>query len=147
MKLSEAYPSKFLAASDLNGRDVTVTIESVELESIGKGSDKDDKLVITMRGKDKKFVVNKTNAKTIAKVLGSDDTDDWSGQRIIIGPREVEFQGDTVWSIRVSLRVPTSTVAAAATTATTAPTTPAPGPQAEHEEPEPEADPEEQPPF
>ena len=108
MKIGEAYPSKYLAAADLDGRDITVTIESVELESIGQGQNKESKLVIAMKGKEKQFVVNKTNAKTISKVLGSDDTDDWIGQRIIIGPREVEFQGDMIWSLRVSLRNPAS---------------------------------------
>ena len=108
MKVGDAYPSKYLAAADLDGRDITVTIESVELESIGQGQNKESKLVIGMKGKDKQFVVNKTNAKTISKVLGSDDTDDWIDQRIILGPREVEFQGDMIWSLRVSLRNPNS---------------------------------------
>ncbi len=35
MKLSEAYPSSFLKADDLQGRDVIATISSVELETIG----------------------------------------------------------------------------------------------------------------
>ncbi len=106
MKTGDAYPSKYLAAADLDGRDITVTIDSVELESIGQGQNKESKLVITMKGKDKSFVVNKTNAKTITKVLGTDETDDWVGQKIIIGPREVEFQGEMIWSLRVSLRNP-----------------------------------------
>lgn len=123
MKISEAYPSKYLAADDLSGKDVTVTIESVSLEEIGKGSDKDHKLVIEFTGKQKSLVCNKTNAKTIAKVLASEDTDDWIGKSIIIGPREVEFQGNMVWSIRVSLRRPGA-----------APTTPAAAPDAEEDD-------------
>lgn len=114
MKVGDAYPSKYLAAADLDGRDITVTIDDVKLEDIGQGQNKEQKLVISMKGKDKQFVVNKTNAKTISKVLGSDDTDDWIGQRIIIGPREVEFQGDMIWSLRVSLRSPASAQAAPA---------------------------------
>lgn len=105
MKLSEAYPSAFLKADDLNGRAVTVTIESVKLEEIGQGRDKDKKLVISFVGKEKKLVCNKTNAGTIGKLHG-DDTDDWEGKQIILQPREVEFQGDMVWSIRVSLQKP-----------------------------------------
>jgi hypothetical protein len=108
MKLGDAYPSKYLTAEDLDGKDVTLTIDSIELEEIGQGADKSKKLVIGFRGKKKQFVVNKTNANTIAKVLGSDDTDDWIDQRITIGPREVEFQGNMVWSIRVSLKKPAS---------------------------------------
>lgn len=106
MNLSQAYPSKFLTADDLQGKDAVVTIASVELEEIGQGRDKSSKLVIGMVGKKKLFVVNKTNAKTIEKVLGSPETDDWIGQRITIGPREVEFQGDMVTALRVSLKPP-----------------------------------------
>lgn len=104
MKLNEAYPSKYLTAEDLMDRDHTLTIADVSCEDIGQGAQKSRKLVITFAGKKKQFVVNKTNAKTIEKVLGSDETDDWIGKQITIGPREVEFQGDMILSIRVSLR-------------------------------------------
>ena len=109
MKLNDAYPSRFLTAEDLNGKDIAVTIASVELEDIGQGHDKSKKLVISMTGKKKAFVVNKTNAGTIAKVLGTDETEEWVDRQIIIGPREVEFQGNMVWSIRVSLKKPGAT--------------------------------------
>lgn len=111
MKLNDAYPSKYLTAEDLDGKDITATIDTIELEEIGQGADKSKKLVIGFRGKKKLFVVNKTNANTIAKALGTDETEDWVGQRITIGPREVEFQGNMVWSIRVSLKKPASTQA------------------------------------
>lgn len=114
MKISEAYPSKYLTAEDLNGKSVAVKIEAVNLEEIGKGSDKDSKLVIDFVGKEKALVCNKTNAKTISKVLGSEESDDWIGKSIIIEPREVEFQGNMVWSIRVSLRRPGSASPASA---------------------------------
>lgn len=133
MKLNDAYPSNFLTAEDLGGRDITITIQDIELEDLGQGAKKEKKLAITMAGKKKKFIVNKTNANTIAKVLGTDETDDWIGQRIIIGPREVEFQGEMVWSIRVSLRLPTSTQAAAAEQPA-APRQPAPPVQQEIQE-------------
>lgn len=105
MKIGEAFPSNFLKADDLQGKDIIVTIQEVTLEELGKGNEKEQKLIIAFKGKDKKLVCNKTNAKTIAKIHG-DDTDDWIGKSIIIGPREVEFQGDQVWAIRVSLRNP-----------------------------------------
>ncbi len=114
MKLNDAYPSRYLTAEDLGGNDKTLTIESVDLEEIGQGRDKSNKLVIGFRGAKKTFVVNKTNANTIAKLLGTDETEEWVGQRITIGPREVEFQGDMVWSIRVSLKKPVSQQAAEA---------------------------------
>lgn len=108
MKTSSAFPSKYLSADDLDGREITVTIESADMEEVGQKNE--PKLVLSFRGKQKRMVVNRTNAKTIEKVLGSDETDDWIGQRIIIGPREVEFQGDMVLALRVSLKKPGQTV-------------------------------------
>jgi hypothetical protein len=108
MKLSEAFPSNFLKVDDLGGKPATLTMDSVSLEEIGQGRDKEKKLIIAFRKTDKKFVCNKTNAGTIGKLYG-DDTDGWAGQRITLMPREVEFQGDMVWAIRVSLQKPVAT--------------------------------------
>lgn len=103
--INDAFPSKYLSAADLNGRSATVTIANASIEEIGKGADKGPKIVLTFVGKQKAFVCNKTNAKVIAQLHG-DDTDDWLGKSITIAPREVEFQGNMVWSIRVSLVAP-----------------------------------------
>lgn len=123
MKLNEAFPSNFITSADLNGKDVVVVIEEVKMERIGQGRDAEDKLLLTFRGKKKGLITNKTNAKTIGKLYG-DDTDDWIGKAITIGPREVEFQGDMVWAIRVSLRAPASAAPAAQPAATPPPSTP-----------------------
>jgi hypothetical protein len=105
MNVNQAFPSNYLKAEDLQGKNVTVTIESVELVDMGQGRDKEQKILIAFRGKDKGLVCNKTNARTIEKLYGP-ETDDWIGQTIIIGPREVEFSGEMVWAIRVSLQKP-----------------------------------------
>jgi hypothetical protein len=105
MRISDAFPSDYLKASDLNDRSVTVIISKVELVELGKGRDKENKMLISFAGKQKQLVCNKTNANTIAKLYG-DDTDGWIGKAITIEPREVEFQGDMVLAIRVSLKKP-----------------------------------------
>lgn len=131
MKISEAFPSNFLKCDDLNGKAVTLTIESAEMEEIGQGREKENKLIIAFRKTEKKLVCNKTNATTIGKLYG-DDTDGWIGQRITLVPKEVEFQGELMWAIRVSLQKP-------AATATAAPVQPAPvelAPEAGPENPE-----------
>ncbi len=103
MNVSDAFPSKYLKASDLNGRNVVVTISGARIEGIGQS--KDQKLVLSFSGKEKTFVCNKTNASTIAKLYGP-DTDTWIGKPITLTAREVEFQGEMVLSIRVSLQAP-----------------------------------------
>lgn len=115
MKASEAFPSDYLKASDLKGKSATVTIDKVELVEIGKDREKETKLLITFVGKSKGLICNKTNSRTIQKVLGTEETDDWVGKRIIIEPREVEFGSEVVWAIRVSLKAPPSNTILSAT--------------------------------
>jgi hypothetical protein len=105
MKVSEAFPSKYLRAADLQGKNVSVVILSAEYEQIGD----DNKIVIYFQGKEKGLVLNKTNANNIATVYG-DDTDDWTGGDLILFPAMVDFQGRTVEAVRV--RVPPRKAAA-----------------------------------
>jgi hypothetical protein len=93
------FPSKYIKASDLGGRDVPVTIDHLKMESVGR--DKDEKPVLFFRGKQKGLVVNKTNANKIAAILGSQETDHWIGKTILLHPTETEFDGEEVACIRV----------------------------------------------
>lgn len=110
MKVSDAFPSAFLKADDLGGRDVTVVISKVSIEEIGQP--KERKIILAFAGKEKKLVCNKTNANTIQRLYG-EELEGWVGRKITLSPREVEFQGDMVWAIRVSIKVPGGTQAPA----------------------------------
>jgi hypothetical protein len=104
MKLGEAFPSKYLSAADVPDEGLAVTIDSYDLQDVGQGDRKKNKPVLHFRERDvKSLVLNKTNAKVIEQVTGSDDLDNWIGHKITLVPREVEFQGETVWAIRVQL--------------------------------------------
>ena len=94
MDINAAFPSKYLRAADLAGAAVTVTIDRIELEIVGQGSQKEQKPVVYFAGKQKGLVLNKTNATMIAKIAGSSDTDDWHGIEIRLVSAEVEFQGE-----------------------------------------------------
>ena len=96
MKVSEAFPSKWLAAADLNNQNARVTIARVELEKIGD----DSKPVLYFKGKTKGLVCNKTNAKNIAAVYG-DEMEDWVGSELILFPVMTDYQGKSVEAIRV----------------------------------------------
>jgi len=50
------------------------------------------------------LVLNKTNARTIAKVVGSPRYAEWVGKRITLVRADVEFAGDMVEAIRVKSR-------------------------------------------
>lgn len=100
------FPSDYITAADLLGRDVTITIEAIEpRHELQRQSGKDYRPVIRMRGKAKKWVLNKTNAKTIAKLYGP-EVQGWIGKRVTIYPTRTRFGPDEVDAIRVRPRVP-----------------------------------------
>lgn len=101
MKVSEAFPSKYLKATDLQGREVRVIMANVQQEKLGD----DMKLVLYFKGKEKGVVLNKTNANTIGDSYG-DDTDDWYDQPLILFSVMTDFQGKVGPAIRC--RVPTA---------------------------------------
>jgi hypothetical protein len=101
MKISEEFPSKYLKAADLQGREVRVTIANVEREKMGD----DTKPVVYFKGKEKGVVLNKTNSNAIADAYG-DDTDDWFGHDIILLSVMTDYAGKMTPAIRV--RVPTA---------------------------------------
>jgi arabinogalactan endo-1,4-beta-galactosidase len=97
MNISQAFPSKYIKAADLQDQNVRVIMDHLQFEDIGDG---DQKPVLYFRGKDKGMVVNKTNANNISMVYG-DETDDWAGKEIILYPTMVDYQGRSVPAIRV----------------------------------------------
>jgi hypothetical protein len=116
MTINDAYPSKYLKAGDLpeEGSQL-VTIEKIALEELGR--DRDTKPVIYFEELDRGMVCNKTNARAIARVTGSEDFDDWIGRKIALYRAEVEFQGEMVEAIRVKLPKPVAAKAPAAVSA------------------------------
>jgi hypothetical protein len=123
MKISAAFPSKYLKAADLQDRNVTVVMDTVQLEDVG---DNERKPVVRFQGKSKGLVLNKVNARTIAAGYG-DDTAGWRGRPLTLFPAMVDFRGDTVEAIRV--RVPPAKPAADVQT----PPAPPPRPRPEHD--------------
>ncbi len=96
MNINGAFPSNYLKAADLQGREVLVMMAKVEMEDIGG----DHKPVLYFRGKEKGMVLNKTNANNISMVYGQ-ETEAWEGKEIVLYPAWVDFQGRSVEAIRV----------------------------------------------
>lgn len=96
------YPSDFLAAADFRGKDVTLTIVSVSVDELPlAGSTKKEKRpVLRFKETKKKLVLNKTNAKSIAKAFGP-MTATWTGKRPTFFPTTTRFGKETVECIRV----------------------------------------------
>lgn len=88
--VDELFPSKWLKADDLRGEDVRLTIQSVDVEEVGK--ERERKAVAQFKGTDKALALNKTNFIAIADLHG-DNSDDWGGKPIILYPDRVPFGG------------------------------------------------------
>ena len=108
MDINAAFPSDFIKAADLQGREVTVTMASVELKDVGSG---EMKPTLYFAGKEKGLVLNKTNANAISQMYG-DQTEAWNGRQVTLFPTQTDFQGKIVPCIRVKLLPPNAVPAA-----------------------------------
>lgn len=97
--------SKSLKAEDLKGRAHKVTISQVDITEFKENGVAKKKLVLTLVGKQKTLVLNKTNSRVIGKYYG-EDFDAWAGKEIEIFPTETEFNGQLVDCIRVRVEPP-----------------------------------------
>ena len=100
------YDKEFVYAYDLDGKDVTLTIERVAVgELVGTSGKKAKKPVVYFRGTPKGLALCVTNGKTIATLYGN-KTEEWIGKRITIYPTKTTFGGAEVECIRVRPVVP-----------------------------------------
>lgn len=114
------YDREYVGAWELQGKDVTVTISTVkggELTAVGGRKSK--KPIISFDGKEKKMIVNKTNAKIIAAMYGN-IVEHWVGKRItlFVGMTRDPSTGGDIECLRVRPTAPPEREAKAAQTAT-----------------------------
>jgi hypothetical protein len=91
------FPSQWLKATDLKGGRATVRMAGVSIEKVGE----DKKPVLAFQGTKKRLVLNVTNARAIAEITGSTETDEWRGRQIALVVTKVEYQGKRQDGIRV----------------------------------------------
>jgi hypothetical protein len=83
-----------------------VTIESVSLEAVtGAGGASEQCMVARLVG-EKPLILNRTNAKTIERVLKTPDINQWSGKQIELCVERVKAFGDVTDAIRVVPKAP-----------------------------------------
>lgn len=99
MNINTAFPSKYIKAAEVPEEGLALVIDRVDVEDVdGKGTHKP---VAYFRKAKKGLVLNVTNAKKIASLLGSQDTEEWAGKPVTLYQSETEYAGDTVACIRV----------------------------------------------
>jgi hypothetical protein len=112
MKTNDAFPSKYLKSEEalFDDGEVIATIKDVVKETMrggqNSGNKEQDKPVMYFRELPKGLVVNKTNWGICEKMFGSDESDDWIGQKVSLTVIETVAYGEAVKSIRISERKP-----------------------------------------
>ena len=125
MNIDQSFPSKYLKAADLQGRNISVQISGVQLEDVGSDDKPERKPVVYFTGAKKGLVLNKTNALSISEVIGP-ETDNWVGVKVQLFATRVPFQGRMVDAIRLSVpRDAPATAAKPAAAPAPVPVTPA----------------------
>jgi hypothetical protein len=111
--ISELKESKFLRRSDV-GAGALFTIKGCEQINVAKeGAPDDMKWCLLLEETDKPVVLNSTNAQIIAKFTGSDNTDNWTGKKVVFyDDPNISYAGKIVGGIRA--RAPRITNAPAA---------------------------------
>jgi hypothetical protein len=109
------FPSKYLKAADLRGKSAVVKIESIEprADLQMKSGKTEKKPLVRLAGKEKSWVLNKTNAHLIAEVYGAEVTA-WIGCEIVIRSEKVRFGGQSVDAVRVDVAATAARVAVTA---------------------------------
>ena len=98
LDMRKAFPSGFLKVADLDGQELTLTITSVKMVDLPNSDE--TKPVVYFKERTEGLVLNRTNNKTIQKLLGWDGAK-WVGCSITLFETDVPFKGDTVAAIRI----------------------------------------------
>ena len=98
MKAHDVFPSKWLAAADLNGKQPVVTIDHVDWATFTDGT---KKRAVYFVGKEKALTLNATNFNMIVEITGEDDDDNWAGHKVRLLSARVDFKGKMVDALRV----------------------------------------------
>lgn len=100
--LSDAFPSKYLKATDLADGPVVAIIKVAELEKI-KGFDGKEaaKVVVYFSKKLKPLILNRTNFEAIGDICGSFDSDDFGGTKIELFKQKVSGPNGIVDGVRI----------------------------------------------
>lgn len=94
------YPSEYLQACDLAGKEPSVTIEKVVMEEVPDPQGKKKlKPVMHFAGAKKRFPLPKTCAKFVAERYGN-DTEQWVGKKVTLFATTCTAFGNTVECIR-----------------------------------------------
>lgn len=103
----DLFPSKYICADDLKGKDRVLTIADVVKEEMYDRKERREVLkpVVYFAEAKKGLVLNITTARIVEKLHGK-TIDDWKGKRIIVYPTEELSYGEMKDVVRVRPYLP-----------------------------------------
>lgn len=102
----QLFPGRFLKAGQLLGQKVTVTIADIDVETLPAEKGDVSKGIVSLKGKDAQWVLNRTNAECLKAMFGR-VVADWIGKRVTLhgemvrNPDREDTANKTVLAIRV----------------------------------------------
>lgn len=101
------FNPNYLGAYSLEpGEEKVLTIVELKDEEVTSSDGSTDVLPVLYVKDEKPMILNKTNAKTIAKVCASDFVEDWKGKKIQIYAAKIKAFGELTSALRVRPQVP-----------------------------------------
>ncbi len=107
MRMRDALPGRYLSGDDLD-EEVIVTIDRVVMKSFRDPRTRVEtrKPVMYFQRAKRGLIVNRTNWRTVADLYG-DESDNWTGKRIVLAPAMVDAYGKQTKAVRVRPTRPT----------------------------------------
>lgn len=96
----------YIGAYCLEGKDLVVKILSVKQETVKGEKGKEEICTVAELEGQKKFIINRTNCRTIAKLHNSPFVENWCGKSITLYPTTTSVAGETVECLRVRPTLP-----------------------------------------
>jgi len=99
---ADVFPSKYLSAADLGGKELTVKIAEAELETLKTLDGKENRKVVLYFHKQKKALpLNVTNFNSVQDITNEIDTENWPGTEITLYPDKAAMGGKIFDCIRI----------------------------------------------
>lgn len=104
-----ATGSKYLGAYMIE-EDTKIKLLKVSVQKVTGENGREDEAIVAEVENNKPFIINKTNAKQITKIVGSPFLEDWAGKVITVYPTTTKLKGEVVECLRVKEPKPELTV-------------------------------------
>lgn len=94
--------SKYLKQSDVDD-EMVVTITKVgKVNMAREGDDPEYKWAIRFEEFGKPMILNATNIKRIVKAMGTNESEEWAGKKVVLYvDHDIEFAGNVVGGLRI----------------------------------------------